>query len=178
MSEIKKDRCKQYLIFQLGAENFAICVSRVKEILGCVHITKIPGMPGFIKGVLNLRGNVVPVIDLGMNVGTAAAVVFDAAYTIITEVAFEDETLLVGAQVDTVSDVLGIPDEMINPVPPAAANAEQAIVSGIGKVEETLYTILDIDSVLAMNEAMLLRHADAPFASDTGNMPLETDSAL
>jgi purine-binding chemotaxis protein CheW len=169
MSGTEKGRYGQYLIFQLDSENFAVSVSRVKEILGQTHITKIPGIPDFIKGVINLRGNVVPVLDLGINVGMTSAVASEATYIIITEVVLEDETLLVGAQVDAVSDVLGISDEMINPVPPLASNVNQAVVSGIGKVDEALYTILDIDKILALNETMLHRHADGTFASDIGN---------
>lgn len=136
---------KQFLTFALGADDFGIDILSVQEIKGYSAITPIPSAPHYIKGVMNLRGTVVPVIDLRAKF-SMAQVEYDK-FTVIVIVGVRDKT--VGVVVDAVSDVLSIPETDLVPPPELGASVSTAFMTGMAKVGEKLILLLDIDQVVS-----------------------------
>jgi purine-binding chemotaxis protein CheW len=139
---------RQYLTFSLGAEEYGVDILKVQEIRGWSPITPIPNMPRFLKGVMNLRGTVVPVVDLRAKLTMPE--VEPSPFTVIIMVRVGGKAT--GLLVDAVSDVLSIPDAAIEPPPDFGAAAETAFVTGTARVGEKLIVLLDIERVLAADE--------------------------
>lgn len=150
----------QYLTFELGTEVFAINILNIKEIIEYGQVTEVPRMPSFIRGVINLRGSVVPVIDLSARFGKAASKVSRKSCVVILEVMFEDEQHVVGVMVDAVNAVLDIEDSQIEPAPTFGANIRSDFIQGMGKVEGKFVIILDVNYVLSMDEMAALVSID------------------
>ncbi len=146
----------QYLTFVLGAEVFAINILNIKEIIEYGQLTEVPRMPSFIRGVINLRGSVVPVIDLSARFGKSASLVTRKTCVVILEVMFEDEQHTVGVMVDAVNAVLDIEANQIEPAPTFGANIRSEFIQGMGKVEGKFVIILDVNYVLSMEEMATL----------------------
>lgn len=142
----------QYLTFMLGGEVFAIGILRIKEIIEYGQLTEVPRMPGFIRGVINLRGAVVPVIDLGSRFGKSASEVSRRTCIVIIEVVHEEEQHVVGVMVDAVNEVLDIAPEEIEPAPSFGAKIRTDFIRGMGKVDGRFVIILDVDRVLSLDE--------------------------
>lgn len=138
------DGC-QYLTFTLGEEHYGAEILRVQEIKGYTAVTRIPNTPGYIKGVLNLRGTIVPIIDLRSKFGMEK--IEYTRFTVIVVVVVKNR--VVGIIVDTVSDVLNIPKKEIQPPPKFGTKVDVSFISGIGKCGERLVALLDIDRVLS-----------------------------
>lgn len=138
------------LTFQLGGELFAIAIRTIKEIIEYRRPTEVPSMPGSVLGVINLRGAVVPVMDLQARLGRPAAVVGRRTCIVIVEVADGDESLTVGVVVDAVSEVLEIPPEDIEPAPSFGARVAAEFIAGMGKVRGRFVILLDVARVLAV----------------------------
>lgn len=151
----------QYLTFELGTEVFAINILNIKEIIEYGQVTEVPRMPTFIRGVINLRGSVVPVIDLSARFGKVASTVTRKSCVVILEVMFEDEQHIVGVMVDAVNAVLDIEDNQIEPAPTFGANIRSDFIKGMGKVEGKFVIILDVNYVLSMDEMATLVSIDA-----------------
>lgn len=143
---------KQYLTFTLGGETFALETERVREVIELVPITRIPQTPPHVRGVINLRGHAVPVVDL--RVQFALADVRDTVNTciIIVETAIEDETMAIGAIVDSVREVFEMDSESISPPPRMGTSIKTEFLKGMGKQEENFIMILDIDRVFSAEE--------------------------
>ncbi len=139
-----KDLGGKYLTFRLAGEFYGVEIRKVSEINGIVDITSIPRSLDFMKGVINLRGKIIPVIDLRMRLGMQEAEHTDETCIIVVNVARE-----VGLVVDSVSEVLDIDGDLINPAPSMGSSASRSYILGIAKVEETMKILLDIDLVLA-----------------------------
>ncbi len=137
----------KYLTFKLAGEEYGVEILKVREIIGIMEITAIPRMPPYVKGVINLRGKVVPVIDLRLKFGMEPA-----AYTEQTCVIVVDVGELVGVIVDTVQEVLDVDESQIDPPPPLGAGVDTSFVMGMGKVREDVKTLLDIERVLGAGE--------------------------
>lgn len=152
---------QQYLTFMLGGETFAIGILRIKEIIEYGQLTEVPRMPGFIRGVINLRGAVVPVIDLGARFGKPQASVSRRTCIVIIEVEHEGEQQVVGVMVDAVNEVLDIPPDQIEPAPSFGAQIRADFIQGMGKVEGRFVIILNVNHVLSMNEMSTLAGLDA-----------------
>src|ERR1035437_2729820 len=133
----------QYLIFSLGGEMFAVGILNVKEIIEYGNLTEIPMMPAFIRGVINLRGSVVPVIDLSARFGGKCAEVGRRTCIVIVEVSDADSQHDIGIMVDAVSEVLDIPDSEIEPPPSFGAKIRSDFIFGIGKVSGRFVIILN-----------------------------------
>ena len=146
----------QYLTFSLGGEMFAVGILNVKEIIEYGHLTEIPMMPTFIRGVINLRGSVVPVIDLAARFGGKPTDVSRRTCIIIIEVPDEDSRHDIGILVDAVSEVLDIPPSEIEPPPSFGAKIRTDFISGMGKVAGKFIIILSINKVLSVDEIALL----------------------
>ncbi len=146
----------QYLTFMLGTEVFAINILNIKEIIEYGQLTEVPRMPGFIRGVINLRGAVVPVIDLSARFGKHGSEVTRKTCVVILEVVYEDEQHVVGVMVDAVNAVLDIGTDQIEPAPTFGANIRSEFIQGMGKVEGRFVIILDVNYVLSMDEMATL----------------------
>ena len=149
----------QYLTFMIGGEMFAISILGIKEIIEYGHLTTVPMMPDFIRGVINLRGAVVPVVDLSARFGRAASEVTRRSCIVIIEVESGEEKQDVGVVVDSVSEVLEIPAAEIEPAPSFGARIRADFISGMGKVNGQFVIILNANRVLSVDEMAVLAGA-------------------
>lgn len=147
---------QQYLTFLLGGEMFAVAILNVKEIIEYGTVTEIPMMPGFIRGVINLRGAVVPVVDLSCRFGGKATEVARRTCIIIIEMTEGDTKQDLGVMVDAVSEVLEIAQSEIEPAPSFGAKIRTDFISGMGKVNGKFVIILDVARVLSVEEIAML----------------------
>jgi len=151
----------QYLTFMLGGEVFAIGILCVKEIIEYHNITPVPMMPSCVRGVINLRGAVVPVMDLLARFGRTPAEVNKRTCIVIVEVQTEDERQVIGVVVDAVNEVLDIAAADIEPAPTFGANIHAEFIQGMGKVKGKFVILLNVDHVLSMNELSALSQGAA-----------------
>jgi len=151
---------QQYLTFMLGGEIYAMGILAIKEIIEYGNLTEVPRMPSFIRGVINLRGSVVPVIDLSARFGKAATTVTRRTCIVIVEVAdgsdAQGRTQVVGVMVDAVNAVLEIPQSDIEPPPSFGSHIRADFMSGMGKVSGKFVIILNIHHVLSVDEMAAL----------------------
>ena len=144
---------QQYLTFLLGGEMFAVGILNIKEIIEYGSLTEVPMMPSFIRGVINLRGSVVPVVDLSARFGRNSTEVSRRTCIVIIEVdAGEGVKHDIGVTVDSVSEVLEIPPGEIEPPPAFGAKVRSDFISGMGKVAGKFVIILNADKVLSVDE--------------------------
>ena len=147
----------QYLTFTLGAEMFAIGILHIKEIIEYGALTAVPMMPGFIRGVINLRGAVVPVIDLASRFGGHASEITRRTCIVIVELQLDEgDTRVLGAVVDAVSAVLEIDGAQIEPAPSFGTRIRTDFIAGMAKVNGKFVILLDVDRVLSMDEMAAL----------------------
>ncbi len=146
----------QYLTFTLGGEMFAVGILNVKEIIEYGNLTEIPMMPTFIRGVINLRGAVVPVVDLAARFGGKSSEVQRRTCIVIVEATQEDAKHDIGIMVDAVSEVLEIPAGEIEPPPSFGAKIRADFIAGMGKVNSKFVIILEIQRVLSVDEMAVL----------------------
>jgi len=146
------ERGGQYLIFALGGESYAIGILAIKEIMEYGTLTEVPMMPTVVRGVINLRGAVVPVIDLSARFGRSPTVVAKRTCIVIVELLHDGEREDVGVLVDTVTEVLDIAQSNIEPPPSFGTRLRSDFISGMGKVAEKFVIILDVDRVLTLEE--------------------------
>lgn len=150
---------QQYLTFMLSGETYATSILRIKEIIQYGQLTEVPRMPTFIRGVINLRGAVVPVIDLSARFGKSSTLVGRRNCIIIIEVITESETHSVGIMVDAVNAVLEIPANEIEPAPSFGTDIRTDFIAGMGKVNSKFVIILNIQHVLSMDDMATLATA-------------------
>ncbi len=146
----------QYLTFALSGEMYAVGILNVKEIIEYGNLTEIPMMPGFIRGVINLRGAVVPVVDLAARFGGRASEIGKRTCIVIVEMSQDDTKQDLGIMVDAVSEVLEIPGTDIEPPPAFGARIRADFIAGMGKVAGKFVIILDIQCVLSVEEMATL----------------------
>lgn len=159
-TEVQQEEA-QYLTFLLGKEMFAIDILGIKEIIEYGNLTSVPMMPEFIRGVINLRGAVVPVVDLSARFGRAASVVTRRSCIVIIEAESEGEKQDIGVMVDAVSEVLEIPAAEIEPAPSFGVKIRADFINGMGKVKDKFVIILDAVKVLSVNELAMLSEVGA-----------------
>ena len=139
----------QYLTFQLAGEEFAFGILRVKEILEYDTITRVPNAPVTVRGVINLRGSVVPVVDLGLLFGLPATTVTKRTCVVIVEARLDDRDLVMGVLADAVSQVMDLTPDAIEPPPAFGSRVRVEYLVGMGKVDARKFVlILDIDRLL------------------------------
>ncbi len=157
----------QYLTFKLADEVFALDISKVREVLDFTSITKVPKTPEFMRGVINLRGTVVPVVDLRLKFGMAGTERTVNTCIIITEVTVDGETTVLGALADSVQEVMDLEPDHIEPAPKIGTRLNTEFIRGMGKRDTAFIIILDIDKVFSTDELALVqaKQAEAP-ASD------------
>lgn len=142
----------QYLTFMLRGEVFAIGILAIKEIIEYKGLTEVPMMPDCIRGVINLRGAVVPVMDLAARFGKAVSTVGKRTCVVIVELETAGEQQVVGVMVDAVNAVLEIADSDIEPAPAFGAKIRTDFIEGMGKVNGKFVILLNVNSVLAMED--------------------------
>ena len=152
-------RGQQYLTFKVGGEQFAAVISSIREIIEYRDVTPVPMMPDYLRGIINLRGRVVPVIDLQVRFGRASTETSRRTCIVILEVEHQDEHQYLGVVVDAVTAVLEIPDDDIEPPPQFGAKLRKDFITGMGKIGEQFVIILDIGRVLSVEELSQLAAA-------------------
>ncbi len=144
--------CQQYLTFELREENYGISIASVKEIIVYANVISVPLMPNFVIGVLNLRGDVVPIIDLSLRFGKAATEIKPRSCIVILEIDFNQEKVLLGFVVDAVTEVVDIREQQIEPPPSFGAKIDSEFIQGITNVAGELFILLRGDQVLSVDE--------------------------
>lgn len=148
----------KYLTFSLADEEYGIGILKIKEIIGRMHITTIPKTPDFVKGVINLRGKVIPIIDLRTRFGMGTAEYTDRTCIIVVEIGGNTGQILVGCAVDSVSEVLNIKPDNIEGTPSFGTRLDTDFILGMAKIENSVKILLDIDKVLNPEETAALDH--------------------
>ena len=156
----------QYLTFRLEDEIFALDITKVREVLDYTIVTKVPRTPDFMRGVINLRGSVVPVVDLRLKFGMSATESGVNTCIIITEVQVDSETVVLGALADAVQEVLDLEPGSIAPPPRIGTKLRTEFIRGMGRQNDRFLIILDIDKVFSVDELASVRQ-DEPAAGQS-----------
>lgn len=138
-----------YLTFKLDEEFFTVEVSRVREILECVKITKVPDAPPFMRGMINVRGGVVPVIDLRIKFGLSSTERQATTRIIVLEIQRQEKVLVIGALADAVKEVIELASEQIVPPPDIGTRWKRDLIKGVGSHNEEFVMILDLDKIFS-----------------------------
>jgi purine-binding chemotaxis protein CheW len=148
---------RQYLTFKLDNEIFALDVATVREVLDFTTVTKIPRTPEFMRGVINLRGSVVPVVDLRLAFNMSATEKTVNTCIIVVEVLLENESTIMGALADSVEEVIDLEPDQIQPGPKIGTSIKTDFIRGMGKRDTQFLMILDIDRVFSADQLAGLR---------------------
>ncbi|WP_320040697.1 chemotaxis protein CheW [uncultured Desulfobacter sp.] len=149
----------KYLTFSLESEEYGIGILKVKEIIGMLPITSVPRTPDFVKGVINLRGKVIPVIDLRSKFDMKSISYNDRTCIIVVEIDAEQSTVLIGIVVDTVSEVLNIKEDEIEEPPAFGTKLDTRYILGMAKQDAGVKILLNIDKVLSSDEMAAIQNA-------------------
>lgn len=143
-----EEELNQLISFTVGSEEYGLEIGRVKEVIRTPEITRLPKAPSFVKGIINLRGDVIPVVDLRDKFGFAASENSGKTRIIVVDVGGR----LIGLIVDAASQVIAIPADQIEPPPPLAGGLPRELIVGVGKLGDRLIILLNIDSVLSTKD--------------------------
>jgi len=149
----------KYLTFSLADEEYGIGILKVKEIIGMMSVTSVPQTPGFVKGVINLRGKVIPVVDLRLKFGMEESAYTERTCIIVVEVTNRQGRVQIGIIVDAVSEVLNIKAGDIEETPTFGTSFDSDFILGMAKIEGSVKILLDIDRILSHDEVALLEEA-------------------
>lgn len=160
MLETGQNDVRQYLTFKIVDEIYAINVANIREVLSVPRITRVPRMPAFMSGVINLRGNVIPVLDLRMKFGLGATQLTENTSIIVTELGSifedgEDESFTIGLFSDSVEEVVTLDESMIEPPPKIGSSVDTEFIIGMGRINGEFMILLDINKLLSENELIL-----------------------
>ncbi len=147
----------QYLTFKLDDEVFALDITKVREVLDFTTVTKVPRTPEFMRGVINLRGSVVPVVDLRLKFGMSKTEKTVNTCIIIVEVKVDDETTVLGALADSVQEVMDLESDHIEPAPKIGTRLNTEFIKGMGKRDDRFVILLDIDKVFSTSELAVVQ---------------------
>ncbi|MCE5281646.1 MAG: chemotaxis protein CheW [Deltaproteobacteria bacterium] len=170
MSQVKITETTQYLSFKLDDEVFALDIWKVREVLDYTEITKVPKTPDFMKGVINLRGGVVPVVDMRLKFGLPEAEKTVNTCIIIIEVTVDGETTVLGALVDSVQEVLDLEPGQIEPAQRIGTRLRTDFIKGMGKRDNRFLMILDIDKIFSADELAIVENTGT-LVGNGGNLP-------
>jgi purine-binding chemotaxis protein CheW len=157
--KVMADREGKYLTFSMADEEYGIGILKIKEIIGMMSITTVPQTPEFVKGVINLRGKVIPVIDLRLRFGIASIDYTERTCIIVVEIEGSAGTVQIGIVVDSVSEVLNIKGEDVEETPTFGAKLDTDYILGMAKMEGGVKILLDIDKVLSAEDLSVLEKA-------------------
>ena len=149
----------KYLTFKLAEEDYGISLLKVREIIGMMPITSVPRTPAFVKGVINLRGKVIPVTDLRLRFDMPETDYTDRTCIIVVEIQTADSTVQMGIVVDAVTEVLPVREEEVEPLPEFGASVDTRYILGMANMEGAVKILLDIDRVLTAEEMAELEKA-------------------
>jgi len=150
--ESQSEDLLQLVSFNLGKEEFAVDILKIQEINRMVEITKVPKSPDFVEGVINLRGKVIPIIDLRKRFKLPGSESTKQTRIVVVDI----DNMVVGLVVDAVSEVLRLPANTVEPPPPIVAGIDSEYISGVGKLEDRLLILLELDKVLSKDEKKVL----------------------
>jgi purine-binding chemotaxis protein CheW len=170
MSTAEITEATQHLTFKLDEEVFALDISKVREVLEYTSVTKVPKTPEFMKGVINLRGHVVSVVDLRLKFGMSEAEKTVNTCIIIVEVSVDGETTVLGALADSVQEVHDFEADQIEPAPKIGTRLKTDFIKGMGKRDNQFIMILDINKVFSSDELAIVQDAGS-------SAPLENNNA-
>ncbi len=156
---MKTDLTGKYLTFRLAGEDYGIPLLQVKEIIGMLPVTAVPQTPDYVKGVINLRGQVIPVSDLRLRFGIEAIDYNDRTCIIVVDIRGTEATTRMGVIVDEVSEVLNVQEDEIEPAPSFGAQVSTDYILGMANMDETVKILLDIDRVFDPQEIAILEKA-------------------
>jgi purine-binding chemotaxis protein CheW len=149
----------KYLTFTMADEEYGVGILKIKEIIGMMPITTVPQTPEFVKGVINLRGKVIPVLDLRLRFGMESIDYTDRTCIIVVEIAGPSGTVMIGIVVDAVSEVLNIKGEEVEETPTFGAKLNTDYIFGMAKMGGGVKILLDIDRVLSSEQVSILKKA-------------------
>lgn len=150
MVESHSENLLQLVSFNLGKEEFAVDILKIQEINRMVEITKVPKSPEFVEGVINLRGKVIPIIDLRKRFNLPGSDISKQTRIVVVDI----DNKVVGLVVDAVSEVLRLPASTVEPTPPIVAGIDSEYINGVGKLEDRLLILLDLNKILSKSEKM------------------------
>lgn len=153
------ERAGKYLTFSLAEEEYGLEILKVQEIIGMMSVTRVPKMPEFIRGVINLRGKVIPVIDLRLKFGLEEKENTERTCVIVVQITRDDRQITTGVIVDEVSEVLDISEDQIEDAPSFGSDVNTEFILAMGKVGQKVVMFLDIDKVLSDREVALVDEA-------------------
>lgn len=146
----------KYLTFELGKEFYGLEILKVQEIIGIMKVTSVPRTPDYVRGVINLRGKVIPVIDLRLKFGMEGIEDTDRTCVIVVQVGDSDRAITMGIIVDEVSEVLEVASDQIEPAPSFGSSVNTDFILGMGKVGQRVIMLLDVDKVLSSGDLTAL----------------------
>lgn len=158
---------RQYLTFKLSDEMFGVDVAQVREILDYIKVTKVPQTPEFMCGVINLRGNVVPVVDMRLKFGMEKTEKTVNTCIVVVEVNLDGETTILGALVDSVQEVFELDPDEIEPAPKIGTKLKTDFIKGMGKRDDLFIIILDIDKIFSSEEISIVQDMQKTNNSET-----------
>jgi len=159
MQDASVTSSQQYVTFSLGSELFGVEVNRTREILSLTPVTKVPQTPDYLIGVINLRGQVVPVVDMRLKLGLPANAQTEDTCIIVVEVQIDGEPIVVGALADAVREVLEIRSDQIEPPPRLGTRLKTEFITGMGKLDEQFMILLNIDRIFKSDELAFVQDA-------------------
>jgi len=161
-SDLGRQLAGKYMTFKLDHEEYGLAILRVREIIGLMDITRVPRTKEFIRGVINLRGKVIPVVDLRLKFNMPATASTDQTVIIVVQWNFNNTSTTMGILVDEVLEVMNVAAEQIEPPPELySRNGETDFILGIGKAEKRVICLLDIEQVLSKDETVHLREVES-----------------
>jgi purine-binding chemotaxis protein CheW len=169
MSEKDSAEEFQFLTFRMASEDYAIRILQVREIIAYDTITRVPGTPPWIRGVINLRGSVVPVVDLAVKFSLAPSTITRSSCVVIVEVKLGGEDTVMGIFADAVDEVVFLSQADVEPPPPFGSRVSTNYLFGIGKISGKFVLILDIDQVLSCDELLEATSASELLAAGTAS---------
>lgn len=152
----------KFVTFKLDEELYALAINQVREVLDFTSVTKVPQMPGFMRGVINLRGSVVPVVDLRLKFGLESTAKTLETRVIIVQVTVDGEETILGAMADAVREVIELEPGQIDEPPKIGTRLKTEFIEGMGKVNDEFIIILDIDRVFSAEDLTAVAEADQP----------------
>jgi purine-binding chemotaxis protein CheW len=155
----KLAKAGKYLTFNMGREVYGIEILKVQEIIGMMTVTRVPKTPAFVRGVVNLRGKVIPVIDLRLKFVLEHRDDTDRTCIIVVQVGLNGVSVVMGLIVDEVSEVLNVLAEQIEAAPSFGGKVDTEFILGMGKVGQKVVMLLDVDKVLASEELVVVQKA-------------------
>jgi chemotaxis signal transduction protein len=176
MTETSEAQAPQYLSFTIAGTDYGLPILKVKEILQYEEPTRVPGAPASIRGVINVRGSVVPVVDLAVKFGKGETAPTARTCALVVEALVQGDRLTLGVLADAVNEVLDLPATSVEPPPAFGAGVRLDYLTGVGKVGRSFVLLLELDRLLSASEAEIAAQAREAAAEAGADEPLRAES--